>query len=176
MRRNVGGATHRGFLYVRTDGTTRLAPVRSPVIRSAKRWHGPDDFWVSDDPTLVDLARVHRWLSTQSYWAEGRPYDVVARSVRDSLTLGLYGSDAVQVGVCRWVTDYATFAWLCDVFVDPALRGRGLGTFLVATATVHPEVKDLRLQVLATRDAHDLYRLFGFEPVAAPERWMERRR
>jgi len=90
--------------------------------------------------------------------------------------LGLYGPNGDQFGVCRWVTDYSTFAWLCDVFVDRAVRGSGLGTFLVGTATAHPDVRDLRLQVLGTRDAHGLYRRFGFEPVASPGRWMERRR
>jgi GNAT superfamily N-acetyltransferase len=140
------------------------------------RWAGPDGYWVSDDRSLVDVDRVHRWLSRESYWAEGRSCDVVARSVRASLTLGLYGPDDGQVGVCRWVTDYATFAWLCDVFVDVAARGTGLGMFLVGTAMDHPDVRDLRLQVLGTRDAHDLYRRFGFELVARPERWMERRR
>jgi GNAT superfamily N-acetyltransferase len=138
------------------------------------RWTGPSGYWVSDDRSLVDVGRVHRWLSSESYWAEGRSFDVVSRSVRESLTLGLYGPDDGQVGVCRLVTDYATFAWLCDVFVDPAVRGGGLGTFLVGTATAHPDVRDLRL-VLGTRDAHELYRRFGFESLAAPERWMERR-
>ncbi len=140
------------------------------------RWDGPEDHWVSDDRSQVDVARVHRWLSDQSYWAQGRSYEVVARSVRESLTLGLYRPQGEQVGVCRWVTDYATFAWLSDVFVDVTVRGRGLGSFLVATAVAHPDVRDLPLQVLGTRDAHDLYRRFGFAPVASPERWMERRR
>jgi GNAT superfamily N-acetyltransferase len=140
------------------------------------RWAGPGGYWVSDDRSLVDVGRVHHWLSSESYWAEGRSYEVVARSVRESLTLGLYGPDDGQVGVCRWVTDYATFAWLCDVFVHVAVRGAGLGTFLVGTAMNHPEVRELRLQVLGTRDAHDLYRRFGFELVSRPERWMERRR
>jgi GNAT superfamily N-acetyltransferase len=139
------------------------------------RWDGPEDHWVSDDRSRVDVARVHRWLSDQSYWAQGRSYEVVARSVRESLTLGLYRPGGDQVGVCRWVTDYATFAWLSDVFVDATVRGRGLGSFLVATAVAHPDVRDLPLQVLGTRDAHDLYRPFGFAPVASPERWMERR-
>ena len=138
------------------------------------RWTGPGGYWVSDDRALVDVGLVHRWLSSESYWAEGRAFDVVARSVRESLTLGLYGPDDNQVGVCRFVTDYATFAWLCDVFVDPAVRGGGLGTFLVGTATAHPDIADLRL-VLGTRDAHELYRRFGFASLAAPERWMERR-
>lgn len=138
------------------------------------RWPGPDGYWVSDDPARLDMTQIHRWLSTQSYWAEGRSYDVVARSFAGSLALGLYGPADEQAGMCRWVTDSSTFGWLCDVFVDPARRGSGLGTFLVRTATVHPAVQDLR-QVLGTRDAHDLYRRFGFEALTAPERWMERR-
>jgi GNAT superfamily N-acetyltransferase len=137
------------------------------------RWTGPKGYWVSDDRSLVDLERVHGWLSSESYWAAGRSFDVVVRSVRESLTLGLYGPDDQQGGVCRLVTDYATFAWLCDVFVDPAVRGGGLGTFLVERATAHPEVRDLRL-VLGTRDAHELYRRFGFAALSVPERWMER--
>jgi GNAT superfamily N-acetyltransferase len=138
------------------------------------RWNGPGGYWASDDRSLVDVAQVHRWLSTESYWAAGRPSEVVARSVAESLTLGLYGPGDDQVGVCRLVTDYATFAWLCDVFIDTAVRGAGLGTFLVETATAHPAVRGLRL-VLGTRDAHELYRRFGFESLAAPDRWMERR-
>lgn len=78
----------------------------------------------------------------------------------------------MQVGFCRWVTDRATFAWLCDVFVDTPHRSRGLGVFLVRTAMEHPDVAGLRL-VLGTRDAHELYRRFGFDALAAPERWME---
>src|ERR1700684_1058332 len=115
------------------------------------RWPGPARDWSSDDPSLIDRARVHRWLSTESYWAPGRSFDVVARSLSESLTLGLYGPDDRQGGLCRWVTDRATFAWLCDVFVSTTVRGRGLGTFLVGTATAHPDVSGLRL-VLGTRD------------------------
>lgn len=137
------------------------------------RWPGPDGYWISDDPSLVDMDRVHRWLSTESYWAQGRSFDLVARSLSESLTFGLYGPDDGQVGLCRWVTDRATFAWLCDVYVDRAVRGRGLGTFLVGTATAHPDVSGLRL-VLGTRDAHELYRRFGFDSLVWPDRWMER--
>jgi hypothetical protein len=140
------------------------------------RWDGPYGHWVSDDRSLVDVPRVHEWLSTQSYWAENRSYELVARSIEHSLTLGLYTPDDVQIGVCRWVTDYATFAWLCDVFIDVAARGAGLGVFLVATAMEHPAVRDLRLQLLGTRDAHEIYRRYGFVSVPVPERWMERRR
>jgi GNAT superfamily N-acetyltransferase len=139
------------------------------------RWEGPDGYWVSDERALVDLGRVHGWLSTESYWAEGRSYEMVVRSFDQSLPLGLYGPDDTQVGVCRWVTDTATFAWLCDVFVHRRQRGSGLGTFLVATATGHPAVQGTR-QVLGTRDAHQLYGRFGFTSLVAPERWMERPR
>ena len=114
------------------------------------------------------------WLADESYWATGRPIELVRRSLAESLVLGLYSPDGDQVGICRWVTDHASFAWLCDVFVDRAHRGRGLGTFMVEIATAHDEVRDLRLQLLATRDAHDLYRRFGFTDVA-PGRFLERR-
>jgi GNAT superfamily N-acetyltransferase len=136
-------------------------------------WRRPDGYWVSDDPGLVDLDKVHRWLSAESYWAEGRPFEVVRRSVECSLTLGCYEPDGVQVGVCRWVTDGATFGWLCDVFVDTAHRGSGLGSFLVGSAVEHPQVRDLRLLLLATRDAHALYERFGF--VSPTVSFMERR-
>jgi len=140
------------------------------------RWTDASGHWVSDDRSLVDVVIVHRWLSTLSYWAEGRPYDVVARSIAESLPLGLYSPDGAQAGICRWVTDYSTFAWLADVFVDPELRGAGLGKFLVGAATEHPAVRELPLQILGTRDAHGLYRQYGFVHVGEPQRWMERRR
>jgi len=140
------------------------------------RWDGPDGHFVDDDRTFVDVERVHRWLSEQSYWAAGRELDVVRRSIEQSLTLGLYSPSGEQLGVCRWVTDYETFAWLADVFVDEAVRGRGLGVFLVSCAAGHPKVCDVPLQLLGTRDAHDIYRKVGFVPVPEPWRWMERRR
>jgi GNAT superfamily N-acetyltransferase len=140
------------------------------------RWTDRSGYWVSDDRSLVDVMVVHRWLSSLSYWAEGRPHDVVARSIEESLPLGLYGPERDQAGFCRWVTDYSTFAWLADVFVDPQLRGAGLGKFLVRAATEHPGVQDLPLQLLGTRDAHGLYRQYGFVNVPEPQRWMERRR
>jgi GNAT superfamily N-acetyltransferase len=142
----------------------------------AMKWTDAAGNSVNDDRELVDVARVHRWLSTLSYWAGGRPFEVVERSIDESLALGLYRADGVQAGFCRWVTDYSTFAWLADVFVDPEVRGRGLGKFLVQSATDHPAIRDLPLQLLGTRDAHGLYRQFGFVNVSEPQRWMERRR
>lgn len=138
------------------------------------RWNGPDGYFVSDDRSLVDVERVHRWLAEESYWAFGRSIELVRRSIEESLTLGLYTPAGEQAGICRWVTDHASFAWLCDVFVDRSHRGRGLGAFMVGVATAHEEIRDIRLQLLATRDAHALYRMFDFTDVE-PGRFLQRR-
>jgi GNAT superfamily N-acetyltransferase len=135
-------------------------------------WRGPSGHWASDDTALIDVEYVHQWLSTQSYWARDRPRDVTERAIAGSLTLGLFNEIGTQVGFCRWVTDGATFAWLCDVFIDPSERGNGLGVFLVQVATRHPSVRGIRL-LLGTGDAHGLYAKFGFTPIALPERLME---
>jgi GNAT superfamily N-acetyltransferase len=139
------------------------------------RWEGPDGYFASDDAALVDVERVHKWLSVESYWAAGRPYEVMLRAVENSLVVGVYTADGEQAGFARFVTDYATFGWLCDVFIDSAHRGRGLGTFLVRTAIDHPAVRDLR-QVLATAPERSLYRRLGYQNLISPERWMERPR
>jgi GNAT superfamily N-acetyltransferase len=137
------------------------------------KWPGPEGYWASDDHALIDLDRVHAWISGESYWAEGRRPDVMVRAIENSLVIGLYAAGGTQVGVARLVTDYATFAWLVDVFVDSAHRERGLGTFLVDTAVGHPDVRGLR-QVLVAEPGRSLYARFGFRPLARPERWMER--
>jgi GNAT superfamily N-acetyltransferase len=137
------------------------------------RWPGPGGYWASDDRALIDVGRVHAWISGESYWAEGRPREVMARAIETSLVIGLYSAAGTQVGVARLVTDYATFAWLCDVFVDSAYRGRRLGTFLVDTAVNHPDVRGLR-QILVAEPGRSLYARFGFRLLARPERWMER--
>jgi GNAT superfamily N-acetyltransferase len=138
------------------------------------RWDAPDGYFVSDDRALVDFERVHGWLAEESHWAFGRSIELVRRSIEESLTIGLYTAAGEQAGICRWVTDHVSFAWLCDVFVDRSHRGRGLGGFMVGVATRHDEVRDIGLQLLATRDAHDLYRRFDFTDVA-PGRFLERR-
>lgn len=138
------------------------------------RWTGPDGYWASDERDLVDVALVHAWLSREAYWALGRPFEVVARSIENSLVVGLYAADGAQAGFARFVTDYATFGWLCDVFVDPAHQGRGLGSFLAGTAIAHPAVAAVH-QVLATAPGRTLYARQGYAPLASPERWMERR-
>jgi GNAT superfamily N-acetyltransferase len=139
------------------------------------RWSGPDGYWASDDRALIDVPRVHGWLSREAYWARGRTADVVARSVEHSLVVGLYAPDGAQVGFARFVTDYATFGWLCDVFVDAGHRGHGLGTFLAKATIEHPQVAEIH-QVLATAPGRTLYARYGFAPLASAERWMERRR
>jgi GNAT superfamily N-acetyltransferase len=139
------------------------------------RWEGPDGYWASDDASLTDIDRVHKWLSEESYWAAGRPYEVLVRAVENSLVVGLYTAEGEQAGFSRFVTDYATFAWLCDVFVGSSHRGHGVGSFLVRTAVTHPAVRDIR-QVLATQPGRSLYRRHGYDELPTPERWMERPR
>ena len=131
---------------------------------------------ISTDRSRLDIAYVHRYLSEECYWAIGRSRAVVEKSIANSLCFGVYDGDR-QMGFARVVTDYATFAWLCDVFVDAAYRGQGIGKWLVETVVAHPELQGMRNFVLATRDAHELYRQHGgFEALPAPERWMARPR
>jgi GNAT superfamily N-acetyltransferase len=137
------------------------------------RWTGPDGYWASDDPSLVDVDRVHHWMSAQSYWAAGRPREVMTRAIENSLVIGLYAADGGQAGFARMVTDYATFAWLCDVFVDEEHRGNGVGSFLVQAITDHPDVAGIR-QVLMARPGRTLYRRHGFGDLVSVDRWMER--
>jgi GNAT superfamily N-acetyltransferase len=137
------------------------------------RWDGPDGYFASDDAALVDIKRVHKWMSEESYWAAGRSSEVMVRAVENSLVVGLYTADGDQAGFARFVTDYATFGWLCDVFIDSAHRSHGLGSFLVRAAVDHPAVRDLR-QVLATTPERTLYRQVGYGGLRNPERWQER--
>lgn len=120
----------------------------------------------------IDLDRVHSFLCNESYWAKGIPRDVVERSIEHSLPFAAYDSGEL-VGFARVVTDFAVFAYLADVFVVPAHRGRGISQQLMAAIRSHPRLQGLRRWSLVTRDAHGLYEQFGFRPLAAPERHME---
>jgi GNAT superfamily N-acetyltransferase len=128
---------------------------------------------ISTDPARLDAALVHRWLSTDAYWALGRSREKQDRAIAGSLNFGAYGrADGEQVGYARVVTDRATFAWLCDVYVAPAVRGRGLGKALVEAVREELEPYGPRRVLLATEDAHGLYERIGFRPLEDPGRWM----
>lgn len=128
---------------------------------------------VSVDPTRLDLDVIHGYL-TRSYWSPGISREIVERAVVNSLCFGVYAGDGNQVGFARLVTDRATFAYLADVFVLEAHRGKGLSKQLMEAIIAHPELQNLRRWTLATRDAHQLYARYGFTSVAKPDRLMER--
>ena len=128
---------------------------------------------VSDAAETFDLARAHRWISIESYWAKGSPLDTFRRAVESSLTVGLYAPDGEMAGMARVVTDRATFGWICDVFIDQAHRGHGLGKRLMEYLQGHPDLQGFRRMHLATRDAHGLYEQYGFGPMKGADRWME---
>lgn len=134
-----------------------------------------DGFLISSDPTLLDLDVIHGFLST-CYWSPGIPRATIERALTHSLSFGLYetsGAAPRQIGFARVVTDRATFAYLCDVFILDAVRGRGLGTWLIESLLAHPDLHGLRRFCLLTRDAHALYARFGFKPMPDPSRYME---
>ena len=135
---------------------------------------GEDRYEIRTGTDDMDLERVHHWLSTDAYWALGRSRDNVERAARHSLNFGAFAAEGEQVAYARVLTDHANFAWLCDVYVDPAHRGRGLGGRLMDAVMVHLEPMGLSRAVLATRDAHDVYARVGFEPLPRPEDWMIR--
>ncbi len=133
------------------------------------------DFVVSDDPQRFDPDVMHDFLQREGYWAQGRSRDLTALGAANSVVLGVYAADGSMVGGARIVTDRATFAWLTDVYVLAEHRGKGLGRALVSAACDHPAVSTVKRVLLVTANAHGLYEPFGFEPLAEPGRWMERR-
>jgi N-acetylglutamate synthase-like GNAT family acetyltransferase len=133
--------------------------------------HRKGKFVISTDKERIDLGVVHGFL-TESYWARGIPREVVARSIENALCFGVYG-DGKQVGFARVISDYATYAYIGDVFVLESYRGDGLGKWLVEFIMRHPLLQGLRRWSLATMDAHGLYTKFGFTPLETPERFME---
>jgi len=137
-----------------------------------RRWRR-GEYLISTDASLLDLKVVHGFLST-SYWAAGVPERVVERSIENSVCFGVYRGEE-QAGFARVVTDRATFAYLADVFVLEEHRGRGIGKWLVEVILSHPDLQGLRRWMLATRDAHDLYRRYTFTELARPGIFMERR-
>lgn len=135
--------------------------------------HALDGYEISTDPARLDADLVHRWLSTDAYWALDRPRELHDRAVASSLNFGLYEAiSGCQVAYARLVTDYSTFAWLCDVYVCRDDRGKGLGTALVEAIADHMSPSGLSRLTLATKDAHGVYEKIGFRKLVAPEQWM----
>jgi GNAT superfamily N-acetyltransferase len=134
--------------------------------------HRRGEFVISTDRARLDLDVIHTFL-TNCYWAKGIPREVVAKSIDHSLCFGIYDGRSAQVGFARVVSDFATVAYLGDVFVLESHRGHGLSKWMMECITQHPSLQGLRRWILLTRDAHGLYSQFGFTPVKAPERYME---
>jgi GNAT superfamily N-acetyltransferase len=139
-----------------------------------------DEYFVSTDHALLDREAIYTYLHDEAYWSLGLPRDVFDRSIDGSICFAALrrGGDVDHelAGFARVVTDRATFAWLCDVFVLPAHRGEGVSRLLMAAVIAHPDLLGLRNFLLATRDAHGLYQKFGFKALAEPQRWMAIRR
>jgi len=130
-----------------------------------------DQFTISTDPARLDVDAICDF-HTRAYWAKGRPRERTIRSLENSLVFGLYDGEK-QIGLARVVTDYAIFAYLCDVFIHEDYRAHGLGKWLIETVHAHPDLQGLRRWTLATRDAHGLYKQFGWDALGSPEKWME---
>jgi GNAT superfamily N-acetyltransferase len=129
------------------------------------------DYLLSTDPSRIDVGLVHSWL-VETYWARGIPREIVRRSIEGSIPFGVY-RDGEMIGFARAVTDRATFAYVADVCVTEAERGKGLARLLLEGMLAHPDLQGLRRWMLGTLDAHGLYERLGFQRVVAPEMWME---
>lgn len=129
-----------------------------------------DSFIISTNPDLLDIPFIHHELS-HSYWAESIPLEIVEKSIRHALCFGIY-HEGKQIGFARVISDYATFGYLADVFVIEQYRKQGLSKWLMEVIMAHPELQGLRRFMLATRDAHELYKKYGFTPLTNPERIM----
>ncbi|GAB2775683.1 GNAT family N-acetyltransferase [Terrabacter sp. AAH1] len=134
--------------------------------------HRSTDYEIDSDLARMDLDRVHQWLSTDAFWALGRTRETVETAARNSLNFGAFTRDGTQVAYARVATDHATFAWLCDVYVDRDHRGQGLGTRLSEAVVARLRPLGLKRVLLSTLDAHDVYARVGFVPMPNPEKLM----
>jgi GNAT superfamily N-acetyltransferase len=129
-------------------------------------------FSISTDKSLIDFETVYNYLNIDSYWAQGISAETLKKAIENSICFGVY-YQGKQAGFARVVTDKATFAYICDVFILADYRRLGLSKWLIQTIKQHPELQGLRRWSLATVDAHGLYAQFSFEPISRPDRWME---
>ncbi len=129
--------------------------------------------YVTTDKSTFDLDMIHTFLSRDAYWSLGIPRELVEKAIASSLCFAVFDDENRQAGFARVITDYASFAYLADVFILPSRRGRGLSKLLMKTIREHPELQVIRRWMLVTRDAHRLYEQYGFQPVSRPERMME---
>ncbi len=131
------------------------------------------EFTISTDRNRLQINQIHKFLSEESYWAKERTREQTETAIKNSLPFGVYKGEN-QIGFARVVTDYATFAYLGDVFILDEFRGKGLSKWLLQTILSHPDLQGLRRWILATADAHGLYEQFGFSALKVPDRWMEK--
>lgn len=131
------------------------------------------DYAISTRREKLNIKTIHNFISIESYWGIGRPIEVVRKSIENSFPFGIYYGEEM-IGFARVVTDYATFAWIADVFILEEHRGKGLSKWLMEVILNHPELQGFRRWVLATKDAQGLYAKYGFIPLKRPERWLER--
>jgi GNAT superfamily N-acetyltransferase len=143
--------------------------MRTDIVNEWRK----EGFVITTERSRLNVEFIHHFLSTQAYWALGRSFDVVQRAIENSLNFGVFDGHQ-QIGFARVVTDFATFAWIADVFIIEQYRGHGLGVWLIEVITSHPQLQGFRRWILATRDAHELYRRFGFNDLANPQRYMEK--
>jgi len=146
--------------------------VLKPIDMPSHSWTRADGYCLSTDRARLDLDVVERFLRDDAYWSAGLSRATLERALAGSLPMGLYAPDGSMAGFARLVTDYAVFAYLRDVFVLPAHRGRGLAGWLARGIRAHPELASVTSWLLATRDAHAVYARAGYAPVAHPEWYM----
>lgn len=129
-------------------------------------------FTITTDKSKLDINVIHRYLSGESYWSKNIPIERIQKSIENALCFGVYHNDQ-QIGYAKVVSDFSTMAYLGDVFILETYRGQGLSKQLMETIMSHPELQNLRRWILLTADAHELYKKYGWQPIASPEKWME---
>ena len=157
----------------RQEQNDRMPELQSAISNRINMQWQDGEFIISTDRKRLQIDAIHRFLIEESYWAKERSREQTETAIKNSLPFGVYKGEDL-VGFARVVTDYATFAYLGDVFITEEFRGRGLSKRLIETIVSHPELQNLRRWILATRDAHALYEKYDFAALRFPERWMEK--